>query len=788
MYCVQKALRIAACLSIGVTGNAALAEPGDDHYAAAARFYSDQQWQSAADSFRGFRTEFPNHQRVPDATFFTAEALLQLKQYIKGREEFLSFVASAPEHEYVNRARFRAAEALFLHGDQAAAAQELRAFGDEHPRDTFAAHTLAYRAEIALRAGENAEAEAIYQQILKQFPDGPLLQESRFGIARVMEASEYLDEAVKRYREVAAHRSISVAPQAALRAGVLLYRQQEYEQASEVLASFETDFANHALQHEARYWIGMSALDAGNAQDAAKVFETASRDATDSAVLPGLRFGLAKSKSALEDQSAAHMLHEEVVETWPQSMWAEDSLYILLRDSAQSGDVQTFDRLAAKQHKIATTSELSPRITRLIAREALRRQQLDRAAEAFAVLGRTSTNDAAKAAILRARSLEQADQPDAAVAAYRRAMIDFGGSNEGAIAMFEGAKLQDELGQDREAADLLQKLLADYPEFARRDAAIYQLGWALYDLQQFDRADAAFEQLLREFPQSNLRHDALYRLAEQAFADSRFAQVDRWLALLLNEEPQPVLLGHALYLQGQAAAEQLDWAAVTPPMRRILNDMPDHPNWLPANFWIAEANFREGNLDRAAVDFGSLAEATLELDAHWVPMVSLRVAQVAAHQKRWGDAVHTARKISQRFPDFPQQHEADYLIGRSLSALGRFSEARDAFSRVVRSRTGSQTETAAMAQWMIGESFFHQKEYRHALRSYQRVNRLHSYPRWHSASLLQTGKCQEALGDSDAAIKSYVQLIQRYPESEFSEAASARLRIARQQAATTATR
>ena len=109
------------------------------------------------------------------------------------------------------------------------------------------------------------------------------------------------------------------------------------------------------------------------------------------------------------------------------------------------------------------------------------------------------------------------------------------------------------------------------------------------------------------------------------------------------------------------------------------------------------------------------------------------------------------------------------MLGRALAAQADFDGARKRYLKVVRSATGGKTETAAMAQWMIGESYFHQENYDAALREYLRVEILYAYPRWQAAALLQAGKCQELLGRRKEAAELYARLIKAYPNTEFTE-------------------
>ncbi len=80
-----------------------------------------------------------------------------------------------------------------------------------------------------------------------------------------------------------------------------------------------------------------------------------------------------------------------------------------------------------------------------------------------------------------------------------------------------------------------------------------------------------------------------------------------------------------------------------------------------------------------------------------------------------------------------------------------------------------------MAQWMIGESFMHQRDYRAALREYLKVDILYCYPRWQAAALLQAGKCQEQLQQPGDAAATYQRLHREHPDTKFDQEAALRL-------------
>ena len=110
-----------------------------------------------------------------------------------------------------------------------------------------------------------------------------------------------------------------------------------------------------------------------------------------------------------------------------------------------------------------------------------------------------------------------------------------------------------------------------------------------------------------------------------------------------------------------------------------------------------------------------------------------------------------------------------------MAAENDYDGARAAYQKVIHSPAGGKTEVAAMAQWMIGESYFNQKDYATALRDYLRVEVVYSYPRWQAAALLQAAKCYQQLGQQQEAAELYAKVLQSYPQTEFVAEASQRL-------------
>ncbi|MBN1590953.1 MAG: tetratricopeptide repeat protein, partial [Pirellulales bacterium] len=232
---------------------------------------------------------------------------------------------------------------------------------------------------------------------------------------------------------------------------------------------------------------------------------------------------------------------------------------------------------------------------------------------------------------------------------------------------------------------------------------------------------------------------------------------------------------YALTLKCQVNAADEHWDQVRKAAERLLTDHPESSFRRVAEFWVAESLYHQADYDAAATRLDALTDRAHEPDETWLAMVPLRRAQIFAMRKQWTEAFDQASTIERDYPGFDRQYEVDYLLGRCLAARAQFDQARQAYRRAIDSPHGAKTETAAMAQWMIGETYFHQKHYEAALREYLRVEILYDFPRWQAAALLQAGKCHERLSRNDEAARLYRSLVKTYPDSPLVEKAKKRL-------------
>jgi len=404
------------------------------------------------------------------------------------------------------------------------------------------------------------------------------------------------------------------------------------------------------------------------------------------------------------------------------------------------------------------------------------------AAETFQRLLTNYPDDAlaAEAALVRGHALEKLEQPGEALSMYRLVIEKYPRSPEAPQALMQAGRLEALQHHSAQAISFYRRLADEHEDFAQLDEALYHEWRLLAETKNSNEAGTALERLRHEYPKSVYAQRAACRLADEQLGDKQYDQAQKLLDGVVAAGAPAETVERGLYLQGKLAVARERWNEVDKPLARLLKEFPDSPLAVSARYWTAEAEYRQGHFREAAAEFSQLAGETTGSKEKWMALVPLRQAQSLAQLDQWTQAFEIARKLETDCPDSDQQAELDYLIGRCLASQADFSGARERYRRAVRSEREGKTETAALAQWMIGESYFHQENYRAALGEYLRVEVLYDYPRWQAAALLQAGKCQERLGQWKAAAETYARLVKVYPQSDVAPDAAQRLELVQQ--------
>ncbi len=480
-------------------------------------------------------------------------------------------------------------------------------------------------------------------------------------------------------------------------------------------------------------------------------------------------------------------LAETLYNQWPEDQTADPLFLPMVSHLAEAAfDAKKWNLSALWFERLAQDGKGKLRIQGFsgLAWSQFEAGQLEAAAATFGHLLREYPEPeiAAEAAQTRGHLFEKIDRPDAALAMYDMVINRYPNCREFPKALLAAARLSDRLEQNDRAATLYDRWLDTCADDPLHAMVLYESSWVLAELEKEEDSLARCRQIVDTFPESPYRLEAAYRLALSAFENDQLAKAKAVLEpVLTDDSTNDSGRDKRFVLRWEIAAAESDWRGLADTAERYIklcqadkNPSSDTTARL-AEFWIAESHFRRESHEAAENRFAKLLEKTADVEAPWVAMISLRQAQVHGHQSRWDEAYRLAIQIEKRFPDFPRQYEVNYLIGRCLAARADFDGARRVYQKVIDSPGGRDTETAAMAQWMIGESYFHQRDYERAVREYLRVEILFPYPKWQAAALLEAGKCYERLEQKDKACRNYRRITRQYAQTGFVEEANERL-------------
>ncbi len=713
---------------------------------------TQSQYASAAKLLLETAEADPKHKLVPAIRFQAGDALLRMGNMAGALEQFRWVAANSAEGgEWIDDAIRGEVQAAVLAKDHVAVDRFVDEFQNRCAASPLKADVQRLLAQSLLARGDNQRAMDILEPLAKS-PEGDAALETRYLLAVAYDGLKRYDEAETVLAPVLDSADLRLRADAQLAKASILLATRRFDQAIPSLETLRNggptgDAAVRALGQLAICYARTGQLD--------------------------------RAKKLYVEMITDHPAHELLTPTTEQ----------LAEAAYDAGERQWADKLFAW---LAADGQPHEHRCKGLSGQAWSQFQSGKLDEAAATFGKLLDADPppeleVEAAMVRGQIFEQLDKPDAALAMYDLVIEKHSQSDRCPAALWAAARVRDDRGQDREAAELYRRLAAEFPGFSEIDAVLYRWAWAMADLGESEPFYALLERLSKQYTQSAFWADATFRLAQHAFDRSQWADARRWvdsvLARTSNAPDQSEgIRQNALYLRARIAAAEKNWPEAQAGFEKVIEEFPNGSLRLRAEYGTAEAIFRQGRSDEAGEHFERLARENRENREPWLAVIQLRLAQTLCHEKNWDEAYEVAAAIASRYPAFEEQFEADYVLGRCLASRADFDGAREAYRKVVHSPAGEKTETAAKAQLMIAESYFHQKNYEAALREFLRLEILYAYPELQSAALMQAAKCHELLGEFTQAADLYERLVKTYPETEFAAAAAQRFDATRQAA------
>ncbi len=635
------------------------ADPALDDYNLAVQLYRQNRWKLAGEGFQKFLTDYPEHEKKPLARLYLGLTQVNLSDFKGARDNLRSFVKDAPNNQNVPQAQYRIGECSYLLNDLPAARAELEAYLSKNPEDAFADRALPYLGDVQLRQNEAVVAAVTFQKAIDRFPEGPLIEDSRYGLAKAFDALKKPAEAIPLYQQLAkgqgsraaesqfqvgshlfdaekfveaaaAYRQVwdrfpesPLALDARLNAGFAYYRGGQFTEAA---AAFEPVTSDKARGVTAGYWRGMSLKGAGNHQAATEALAKTVQAADQNPLEQAIRFQYGVCARLAGKTAIADAAFLDVVKKFPTGDYADDALHFATELAIDAGQMD----VAAARRKQFTES---------YPQSGLRLYQ-----ELLA--GRIALGQASHLITQGRPNAEIAAEYDLAARSFERVLTESMLARTKLQARYYLALTRQLQGDHRTTLELLKPLIAELPAEGNHelgDALVLQAD-SLGQTDQWADALVAAERYRKQFPEGRQRYRALSVVALGQAKLSHFDEsMTAWNELLEKADTPSLITSTTLQL-AEMAEQRKDWKS-------------------------AESLYTW--LTRLAEKFGKGTESEAYA---WRGLAFARF-----QQKQFGPAAEAYARIEKDFPQHRLAPECAYYQAESLREAGQLPDSAAAF-------------------------------------------------------------------------------------------------------------
>ena len=424
-----------------------------------------------------------------------------------------------PKEPVAPQALYLAGYGAMTQGDFAATLQYTDAFLAAYPTHELVPDVRYVAAETRLQLGKYEEAEGLYVELLRKYPQHPDAESWKVRQGTALHLLKKYPEVVALLQPLAAQiKSADLRAEALFLIGSSLAEQKQFAEAVPPLEAALAAAPHWRQADETLLVLGQAYFQQKEPAKAMDRLHKLVEDFPQSKVLDRVHFRLGEYAAAGNDLKTAATEYRLVVEKWPASSLLPYALRGLgwalfdQKEFAMAEDV--FNTLVEK------FPAQRPRLRSLYARGLTRHH-----------LGKFDESAADLQAFLAAGGIELVEKSDA------RYVL--------------GLSL---VGQKKpaDAAAVFRTLLSEDPKYSVADKVYYELAWALRSAGQEKESVAAFAELIKQCPESPYVAESQFCVGEAAYKDGKYQAAATAYAAAMDKAGKSDL--------GEKAAHKLGWA------------------------------------------------------------------------------------------------------------------------------------------------------------------------------------------------------------------------------------
>jgi TolA-binding protein len=314
--------------------------------------------------------------------------------------------------------------------------------------------------------------------------------------------------------------------------------------------------------------------------------------------------------------------------------------------------------------------------------------------------------------------------------------------------------------QPGKAAQRLERLVKEVPDYPSMDKVLYELGWSLQESGNDAAAIKHFTTLIKDYPDTSLVGEAAYFIGQTHYAAKQWKLAAQQLDIAARKSSDRGLSEKAYYRLGWSHFRDKNYVAAETAFVNQAKNHPDGKLAFDAIMMVGECRFKRTDFKAALVGYevardqirknNDNAKRIRDAAERQVrELVFLHGGQSAAQLKSWDVAIEWYDELRERFPSSEYLPQVFYETGFAYQQKGDKTRALEFFQEVA---DNYRSELAARARFMIGEIYFSNRQFDKAIPEFQRVmfgfgaeQAPKRIKNWQAKSGFEAGRCSELL-------------------------------------------
>ncbi|MBI5203153.1 MAG: tetratricopeptide repeat protein, partial [Elusimicrobia bacterium] len=275
-------------------------------------------------------------------------------------------------------------------------------------------------------------------------------------------------------------------------------------------------------------------------------------------------------------------------------------------------------------------------------------------------------------------------------------------------------------------------------------------------------AAAAFERLVRDYPTTELKEEAEFFIGDSFFLAKDFDGAITKYQRFIQKYADSKLKVSALFRIGSAHFQKSAYVDARANFQSVLDRYPNDFFAPLAQYFIAESYLVDNKMREALFAYTKVITQypeTIKVS----PLAHFKLAWAELQVGDYAQAAQTCQNFIALYPTNALAKNVYLILGNSLLAMRRNSEAVTAFQRII--DLAPTSDIAEQALFSILQAQHNAKNYDSILTSYQFIFR-HLPPsqsKWRSLSYLYAAEAYLAQNQTDEAKSIYEMILKVYP-------------------------